>query len=299
MEGKTTASPSSSPTKLYVPRSPLQRAAITINALANSEYLTHFPVVTPGDTAYASRIVQDLPLGVGSNTHTLAFAMSTPMSLASSPEFTSYAALQNEVTAGAILKHWRLVKASRELNTPTPVTKGAGDCGGVWDALEKCWGKKVAEDAWFDYLNSGGEEKAGGGEGGAVGGESGDPRGRPWKRTNPDLMLIDGAVGQSGGSEHLSEGARERPTPATGAVRKSGGREGPRVETRKRAFPDPTPTPSAGGPAPARPHKMGRTLNSLENIRGRHTVRHPSSARSGSCPGDHGAGPELEPGHDM
>ncbi|KAG0633949.1 hypothetical protein HOY80DRAFT_1101756 [Tuber brumale] len=246
MEEKTATPSGSSPTKFPLPRTPLQKAAVTVNALANSGYLEHFPGVTPEDIAYAGRIVKDLPLNISPNKHTLAFSMSTPMSLALSPELTAYAALQNEITAGAILKHWKFIKATRELETPVPLAKGAGDCSKVWDALEKSWGQKVAEDAWFEYINGEGKEGEGSG--------SGDQGGRPWKRTSPDSMPIGGAVSMSDGSSDPKEGTSESAGLSSVSiievVAKSGEIEGAREEPKKRAAPDPTPISSADSPTP-------------------------------------------------
>lgn len=299
MRGKTIANPSILPTKLYLPRTPLQKAAVTVNALASSEYLSHFPGIAPEDVSFAGRIVQSLPSNIGSNTHTFAFSMSTPMSLASSDEFMAYAALQNEVTAGAILKHWKMVKAFRELNTQKSIVKGVGDCAKVWDALEKCWGRKVAEDAWFDYINGDRKEgeASGGREGSADIGGSENPRERPWNRARSGLVGIDRGVDKRGGSEALRERSRERTgldsMSIDGAAGNSGGSEGPGEKSGKRVGPDQTTTTSAGSPPSAPPYTRGQRPHSLGRaFRAAYPMKYTDPARSRSYPATAGARPE-------
>ncbi|KAG0125343.1 hypothetical protein HOY82DRAFT_631691 [Tuber indicum] len=246
-----TATPSNSRTvKFHLPRTSLQKAAVTLNSLANSGYLAHFLNITPDDITFADRIVKDLPPNMSSNKHNLAFSMSTPMSLASSPEVEAYAAAQNEATAGAIQKHVDLVKAARELEGPAPTTKGAGNCTEVWDALEKCWGQKVAEDAWFEYIN--GDKKGGEGSGGgnsAASGASEDQGKRPWKRAG--LEPIGGAVNVNDGrSCPPGEGTRGSAGPGPMSITiemvyQSGEIKGPGEEPKKLPAPDPAPTYSA------------------------------------------------------
>jgi len=227
------------------------------------------------------------------------------MSLASSSEFAAYAALQNEVTAGAILRHWRIVKASRELDTPSPIVKGAGDCAKVWDALEKCWGRKVAEDAWFDYINGDRKEGSGSGDGASGGrkecedsGRSGNPRERPWKCTGPSLVAIDNAVDRSGENEASREKSRERAGPDSipidGVVGSRGGSEGPGEKSGKRV--GQTPSTSAGSPPPALSYTRGQRLHSLgRTFRAAYPMRYTDSTRSRSYPETAGAGPVGDP----
>ncbi|PUU84118.1 hypothetical protein B9Z19DRAFT_1118431 [Tuber borchii] len=307
MGGIAIANPSSPPTKLYVSHTPLQNAAVTINALANSEYLTHFPGIAPEDVSYANQIVQGLPSNICSSTHTFAFSTSTPMSLASSFEFTAYAALQNEVTAGAILRHWKIVKASRELNTPSPIVKGAGDCTKVWDALEKCWGRKVAEDAWFDYINGDKKEVGDSGDGESGGrkecadsGGSGNPGERPWKRTRPSLVANYNAVDRSGENENPREKSREQAspdsTPIDGVVGNSGGSEGPGEKSGKRVGLGQTPSTSAGSSPSAPPYTSGQRPHSLgRTFRAAYPMRYTDPIRSRSYPETAGAGPVGDP----
>ncbi|RPA95806.1 hypothetical protein L873DRAFT_1812354 [Choiromyces venosus 120613-1] len=255
MEKKTIVNSHSFPPKLYISRTPLQRAAITINALANSEYLAHFPGITQEDVAYAKWIVQCLPSNTSnSTTPILAFAISTSMSLASSGEFEAYASLQNAVTAHAILEHWKLVKTSRKFSTPIPFIKSSGNCINVWDALEKCWGRKVAEDSWVDYVTGDGKEgrdnggkEAGGHERSAASREKGDLRDRPWKRAHADLLHID-TVGTGSGEDsdgEESQDHREKTNvadpdsmPTNTAAGRKGANKKPNVKTRKRAGSD-------------------------------------------------------------
>ncbi|RPB03663.1 hypothetical protein L873DRAFT_1786678 [Choiromyces venosus 120613-1] len=138
---------SNPPTIVWVPQTPLQTAAVTVNALAFSKYLAHFPCIAPEDIAYARHIVEGLTLNPALNIRTFTFAVFSPKLLTSSEELDAYAALQNVVTAGAVVAHWRIVKAARELTTPVPFVKGFVDCGDVWRALEKCWGGEVVDQA--------------------------------------------------------------------------------------------------------------------------------------------------------
>jgi len=229
------------------------------------------------------------------------------MSLASSEEFTEYAALQDGVTAGAVLKHWKMVKAFRELDAQTPIARGAGDCVEVWDSLERCWGRKVAEDAWFDYIN--GDTKGGGGGGGEASGshevsadswDSGGPRERPWKRAGSGLVGIDSGVDRSGGNE----APRERSKGPTGhysmsideVVGNSGGSEGPRKKSGKRVRPDQTPATPARGPPPAPPHTRGQRPHSLgRTFRPAYSMKYTNTARSKSYPDTARAGPKKDP----
>lgn len=229
------------------------------------------------------------------------------MSLASSSEFTAYAALQNEVTAGAILRHWKILKASRELGTPSLMVKGAGDCAKVWDALEKCWGRKVAEDAWFDYINGDRKEGSGSGDGASGGhnecadsGGSGNPRERPWKRTRPGLVAIGNAVDRSGENEAPREESEERAgphsTPIDGGVSNSGGSEGPGEMSGERVGIGQTPSTSAGNPPSAPPYTRGQRHHSLgRTFRAAYPMRYTDPPRSRSYPETAGAGPLGDP----
>ncbi|KAG0638233.1 hypothetical protein HOY80DRAFT_1079795 [Tuber brumale] len=139
------SSHSDSPTITWVPRTRLQNAATTIHLLALSEYLTHFPCITAEDIKYANRIVDGLTSNNDSNTRTFALTVFASMSSICSEEYDAYAALQNGVTAGAVTAHWKFITAARELSTPVPFVRGAGDCRDLWRALEKCWGAEIID----------------------------------------------------------------------------------------------------------------------------------------------------------
>ena len=217
----------------------------------------------------------------------------------------AYAALQNEATAGEVLKHWKMVKAFRELDTQKQIVRGVGDCAKVWDALEKCWGRKVAEDAWFDYINGdrkerGGGEASGGREGSADSGGSGNPRERPWKRARSGLVGIDRGVHKRGGSEALREKSRERTglhsMSIDAVVGNSGGSGGPGETSGKLVRPDQTTTTSADSPPSAAPYARGQRLHSLgRTFRPAYPMKYTDPARSRSYPATAGAMPKGDP----
>ncbi|KAG0125323.1 hypothetical protein HOY82DRAFT_543229 [Tuber indicum] len=156
------------PTITWIPRTRLQNSATTIHVLAVSEYLTHFPFITVEDIKYANRIVKGLTSNTDSNTRTFAFTVFASMSSICSEEYNAYAALQNGVTAGAVIAHWRIVKAARELSASIPFARGSGDCRDLWRALEKCWGAEIVDGAKVEAGLTVGRGGGGGGRGNRV-----------------------------------------------------------------------------------------------------------------------------------